>query len=157
MNIRSFYPGRLLTGKTMARSAEVLLVIGICTLATYWALALLAGPPLPAPPRAASVAESTPQSGSGIAESARLFGSRPPGTLSENVQALGIIADRNGRGSVLISIDGQPPRHYRVGDRIDGRRVTAIRAREIELESSGSRTVVRLNAPAVASEGIVRR
>ena len=85
MNIRSFYAGRLLTDKTMARSAEVLLVIGICTLATYRALALPAGPSLPARPRAANLAESTPQSGPDIAESARLFGSRPPGTLSENI------------------------------------------------------------------------
>jgi len=157
MNIRFPDPGRLLTGKALARGAEVLLVIGICTLATYWALLLLAGPSLPAPPRAAGVAESGAQSGADLVESARLFGSRAPGALSENIQALGIIADRAGRGSVLISIDGQPPRHYRVGDSIDGRRVTAIRAREVELESSGSRAVVRLNVPEVLGEGIVRR
>jgi len=140
-----------------ARLLEVALVIALCTLAVYWALILLRGPAMPVATNLGDNAplEARPPAGD-ILDSAHLFGSRRPGTLSENIQALGIIADRKGRGTAILSIDGQPPRNYRVGDRIDERTVTAIRAGEVELEADGVRRVYKVPVPDASDSGIVR-
>lgn len=148
---RARYPG------WPARLIEVALVIAICTLVTYWALILLSGPTLQvAAPVADGTAIAAPPPATDILDSAHLFGSRRPGTVSDNIQALGIIADRSGRGTAILSIDGQPPRNYRVGDRIDDRTVSAIRSGEVELEGGGVRRVYKVPVPDATDSGIVR-
>lgn len=140
-----------------ARLIEMALVVAVCTLATYWALILLNGPTLPATaPATVGAAIEAPTPSADILDSAHLFGSRRPGTVSDNIRALGIIADRGGRGTAILSIDGQPPRNYRVGDRIDDRTVSAIRSGEVELEGGGVRRVYRVPVPDATDSGIVR-
>jgi len=139
------------------RLIELALVIAICALTAYWALILMSGPPQSALPVAETIpATSSPGNRDDLLDSAHLFGSRRPGTLSDNIQALGIIADRGGRGTAILSIDGQPPRNYRVGDSIDGRTVTAIRSGEVELEVSGTRRVYKVPERENRGAGIVR-
>ena len=129
----------------LPRLVELLLFLVLCALVAWWAMQMMRGDAIAVPPRA-DIANAV---GAGdrieqVLASARLFGARRPGTLSDNVRALGIVADGGGNGSVIVSVDGQAARPYRVGDTIDGRVVTAIRAGEIELEINGARQVFRL-------------
>jgi general secretion pathway protein C len=137
----------------LPRFIELLLVIALCAVIAWWGTRLLRGQALSVPPSAASAAAGGPSRVDAVLASARLFGSRPPGVLSDNVRALGVIADDTGRGSVIVSVDGQPPKVYRVGDTLDGRLVAAIRPQEIELESGGVRQTFRL-PPRVAASGV---
>ena len=138
----------------LPRLVEVILALILCGVLALWAVRTLRGEAIVVPPSAIAPASS----GSGRVEevlaSARLFGSRRPGVLSDNVRALGIVADASGQGSVIVSIDGQTPRVYRVGDTLDGRRVTAVHADQIELESGGARQVFRLPASRPAAQGL---
>ena len=137
----------------LPRLVELLLVIALCGLAAWWFTRLAGGRTIPVPPQASSALAGGPSRVDAALASARLFGSRPPGVLSDNVRALGVVADDSGRGSVIVSIDGQPPKVYRVGDTLDGRLVAAIRPQEIELESGGARQTFRLPAR-VAANGV---
>lgn len=132
---------------------EALLLIALCALLARWAATLLTGSPLPVPP-AVSLPASPDNAISGMLSTARLFGSYPAGTLSENVQVLGVIADtvhQTGHGSVLISIDGRPAKAYQIGDDVEGRRLVAIRSDAIEMEANGARQSFRLPARPVQS------
>jgi general secretion pathway protein C len=137
----------------LPRLVELLLVIALCALIAWWGTRLARGTAIPVPPSAADSAAGGPGRVDAVLASARLFGSRPPGVLSDNVRALGVVADDSGRGSVIVSVDGQPPKVYRVGDTLDGRLVAAIRPQEIELESAGVRQTFRL-PPRVAVAGV---
>jgi len=149
---------RLRSTDLPVRTVEVLLLIAIIALATWWALRILTGPPLPVAPSidlAANANAGPPPDA--LLDSAQLFGSRRPGALSDNIQAIGLIADARGKGAVLLSVDGQPAKRYRVGEEVDGRRIVAIRPGEVELDSQGTRRVYRMSLPELQTTGIVRR
>lgn len=133
----------------------MLLIVALCALVAFWITRAVRGTPIPVPPVAPSVVADGGGRVDAVLASARLFGSRRPGVLSDNVRPLGMIADGSGRGSVIVSVDGQPAKVYRVGDTLDGRLVSAIRPGEIELESGGARQVFRLPPPPPASAGSV--
>ena len=138
----------------LPRLIELTLVLILCGVMALWVVRMMRGESIAVPPAANS---SMTAGGSRVDEvlaSARLFGSRRPGVLSDNVRALGVVADASGQGSVIVSVDGQTPRVYRVGDTLDGRRVTAIQADEIELESGGARQVFRLPASPPPAQGL---
>jgi general secretion pathway protein C len=138
----------------LSRLVEILLALCLVALVAFWVVRLSGGTSLPIPPTATA---SGPEGASRVDQvlaSARLFGSRPPGALSDNVRALGVVADETGRGSVIVSVDGQTPRVYRIGDTLDGRLVTAIRPTEIELEAGGARQVFRLPAARAVAPGL---
>jgi general secretion pathway protein C len=137
----------------LPRFVELLLVVALCALIALWATRVMRGTAIPVPPQAGGAGATMPSRVDAAMASARLFGSRPPGVLSDNVRAIGVVADSSGRGSVIVSVDGQPPKVYRVGDTLDGRLVSAIRPEEIELESGGARQVFRL-PPRVAASGV---
>jgi general secretion pathway protein C len=137
----------------LPRIVEILLFLALCALLALWATRILRGASIAVPPVATTTTDAAGGRVEAVLASARLFGSRPPGVLSDNVRALGVVADGAGRGSVIVSVDGQPAKVYRVGDTLDGRRVTAIRADEIELESNGARQTFRLPAR-VATAGV---
>ncbi len=138
----------------LPRLVTPLLAIVLCALVVWWITRLLPGATIAIPP----VANADGDGGAGRTEavlaSARLFGSRRPGVLSDNVRALGVVADETGRGSVIVSVDGQAAKIYRVGDTLDGRLVSAIRPGEIELEAGGARQVFRLPPPRSAAPRI---
>lgn len=137
----------------LPRFVTPLLIVVLCALAAWWITRLLAGAPIAVPPtaRVDGVGDGRLDA---VVASARLFGSRRPGVLSDNVRALGVVADASGRGSVIVSVDGQPAKVYRVGDTLDGRLVSAIRPEEIELEASGARQVFRLPPARTAATGL---
>lgn len=139
----------------LPRLAELILAIALCALVAFWITRILRGDSLAVPPGVGPASgDGANQRLDGVLASARLFGSRPPGVLSDNVRALGVIADESGHGSVIVSIDGQAPKVYRVGDTLDGRLVAAIRADQIELESGGARQVFRLPPPQPSATGM---
>jgi len=138
----------------LPRLVELILAIALCALLAFWVTRLLRGETIAAPAAVGPAPGASNQRLDGVLASARLFGSRPPGALSDNVRALGVIADASGRGSVIISVDGQTPKVYRVGDTLDGRLVAAIRPDEIELEAGGARQVFRLPPPQPSADGV---
>lgn len=148
---------RLNSADLPRRVAEVLLVLAVATLATWWALRLLTGAPLPVAPPAASAPRDPAAVNDGLLDTAPLFGSRRPGTLSDNIQAIGLIAGARGTGSALLSVDGQPPKRYKVGEEVDGRRIVAIRPGAVEIEAQGVRRVIPLNLPEAQGGVVVRR
>ncbi len=87
----------------------------------YWAMKLGSAPVTgPAAPLAPSAPPSDP------ATVARLLGATPAGpaatpvaSLSSRFNLLGIVAGQDGGGAALISVDGKPPKPYRVGSPVD--------------------------------------
>lgn len=138
----------------LPRLVELLLIVALCGVIALWVTRVMHGTSLAIPPLAVTADNGGNSRVEEVLASARLFGSRRPGVLSDNVRALGVIADESGRGSVIVSIDGQAPKVYRVGDTLDGRLVSAIRADEIELESGGARQVFRLPPPRPSAAGL---
>ncbi len=138
----------------LARLVTPLLIVVLCALVVWWGLRLMPGAPIAIPPVADADGSGDGGRVDAIVASARLFGSRRPGVLSDNVRALGVVADQAGRGSVIVSVDGQSPKVYRVGDTLDGRLVSAIRSDEIELEANGARQVFRLPPARPSAAGL---
>lgn len=138
----------------LPRLVTPLLVVILCALIGWWATRLMTGAPIAIPPQAAVDGNAGAGRVDAVLASARLFGSRRPGVLSDNVRALGVVADASGNGSVIVSVDGQAAQVYRVGDTLDGRVVSAIRPEEIELEAGGARQVFRLPPARVSATGL---
>lgn len=152
MTRTSFGPARF---DRLPRLVELLLFLVLCAVVAWWAVQMMRGDAIAVPPSAgAANAVGDGDRIESVLASARLFGARRPGTLSDNVRALGVVADASGNGSVIVSVDGQAARAYRVGDTIDGRVVRAIRAGEIELEVNGANQVFRLPAMRPGAPGM---
>ena len=89
--------------------------------AVYWGMKLgNAGASGPIAPPAPSAPPSDP------AAIARLLGSSPAAataapvaSLSSRFSLLGVVADPDGGGAALLSVDGKPPKPYRVGSAVD--------------------------------------
>ena len=86
----------------------------------------------------------TPNGGSGPAADAAVQAARAWGVqsalpevsvaLSSRFQLLGVIASASGRGSALISVDGQPPKAFRVGQTLtDGVTLISLSAKQANL------------------------
>ena len=138
----------------LPRIFELVLALVLCGVLALWVVRMTRGQAIAVPPVATTGSTTAGSRVEEVLASARLFGSRRPGALSDNVRALGVVADASGKGSVIVSVDGQTPRVYRVGDTLDGRRVAAVRADEIELESGGARQVFRLPASPATAPGL---
>jgi hypothetical protein len=138
----------------LSRFVTPLLVVALCALVAWWVTRLMEGAPIAVPPPAVVDGGGADSRVDAVLASARLFGSRKPGVLSDNVRALGVVADASGRGSVIVSVDGQASKVYRVGDTLDGRIVSAIRPDEIELEAGGARQVFRLPTARATAPGL---
>jgi general secretion pathway protein C len=69
--------------------------------------------------------------------------------LSSRFQLLGVIANASGQGSALISVDGQAPKAYRVGQTLtDGVTLINLSARQANLgPASGGSAVFSLTMP----------
>ena len=103
-----------------ATLAAWLLAAGSCV---YWGLKLA-----PAPAPSTVVASSPMPAPTDPVSVARLLGAVPvtgsPGavaavSLASRFNLFGVIAGRSRGGAALISVDGKPPRPYRVGTAID--------------------------------------
>jgi general secretion pathway protein C len=134
-----------IVGSQIAQTLAALAAAILCgALLGLWISRLASGTPYPIAPRVNSGPVSAIDPLDGIEGTATLFGSRRPGGPARNIQALGLIADENGQGGAIVAVEGQPPRAVRVGDRIEGRLVTAIDAHGVTLEGSAARDTVPL-------------
>ena len=135
--------------------------------AVYWGLKLFV-PALPVLPHAnVAATESSPRG-----DLSRLFGAETAGAVaaaaaevaapeSDRFELVGVVAPRSGggprEGIALISVDGKPPRVYRVGAVIDGDTVLqAVERRGASLGPSGGASNIRLDIPppALAATGV---
>ncbi|MGA2550768.1 MAG: type II secretion system protein N [Burkholderiaceae bacterium] len=125
---------------------EIILVALLCALLAFWATRLFTGESVNPPASAAAVvvAQTDEEKQRELLASAPLFGARAQGAVSNNIQPIGILAQPSGTGSAIISVDGQPPKAYQVGDDVGGRTLTALREHEVVLEYRGQRTTYRL-------------
>jgi general secretion pathway protein C len=134
---------------------EVLAALACGALLGLWISRISAGTPYPIAPRVGGTPIVAADPLDGIMTTATLFGSRRPGGPARNIVALGLIADSAGQGGAIVAVEGQPPRAVKVGDRIEGRLVTAIDAHGVTLEGSSERdTVPLLKKPAASLQGI---
>lgn len=147
--------GQLVGSQISQTLAEFVFAIVCGVLLGLWISRISTGTPFPIAPRVNSDPVAAGDPLDGIMTSAPLFGSRRPGGAARNIQALGLIADANGQGGAIVAVEGQPPRAVRVGDRIEGRLVTAIDAHGVTLEGSTARdTVPLLTKPRVLVQGL---
>lgn len=110
----------------------------------YWVLQALGRAPLTPLAATASLPEAPD-----AAALARVLGAAPQAvaatgpvaapTLSSRYQLIGVVADGADGGAALIAIDGQPPRPYRVGARLEGDVVLqAVQRRAVRLAPAGT-------------------
>lgn len=142
------WPVRLLTG---------LLWAGVAACVVFWALQLAPTPvqpptappalPLPDPPDPLAVARVL--GGTGAASS----GLAPPAAEASRLVLTGVVARRSGGGSALIAVDGEPPRPFQVGSRVQGDLwLQSVQGREARLGPTPQGTTTRvLEVPALPS------
>lgn len=115
-----------------------------------WAALLLAPTPRGSLPMLDSMATSLQDT----APVAQWFGGQP---LRVRVAALGVIAGQDGRGAALLSVDGGPPRAYRVGQSLaPGVSLDAVTASAVSIAQDGVVEHVALPvSPAAGLRGFV--
>jgi general secretion pathway protein C len=125
-------PARVLRPNTMTALIWCLAAAGL----VFWVLKF----PLDSAPLH-SLAASDPKDGSGSMAEADVKTARAWGVqsaqpevsvaLSSRFQLLGVIASASGQGSALISVDGQPPKAFRVGQTLtDGVTLISLSAKQ---------------------------
>jgi general secretion pathway protein C len=135
--------------------------------AVAWGLRLF----VPASPVPAHASVALPAAAAG--DLTRLFGAEPEAPADDEepepvadarFQLIGVVAPRAagaaGEGLALISVDGRPPRAYRVGATVDGEQVLqAVQARGATLGPPGGAALVALSIPppAPANTGTLPR
>lgn len=131
--------------------------------AVLWGLRLFV-PSVPVPAHA-----SVAQPSAAVGDLTRLFGAEPVAAVEEEdpepvadarFQLIGVVTPRPAgaadEGLALISVDGRPPRAFRVGATVDGEQVLqAVQPRGATLGPRGGAALVALSIPplAVANTG----
>jgi general secretion pathway protein C len=110
-------------GNRWAVAASTFVLWGlVAASAVYWAMKLSSAPITgPVAPPAPSAPPSDP------AAIARLLGASPGtgpaaapvASLASRFALLGVVAEQDGGGAALLSVDSKPPKHYRVGAPVD--------------------------------------
>jgi general secretion pathway protein C len=107
--------------------------------AVFWGMKLISGSGSgPIAPPAPNASPADP------AAVARLLGATPTAaatapvaSLSSRFSLLGIVAEADGGGAALISVDGKPPKPYRVGAAVDeGLVLQSVQARRAAIGAS---------------------
>ncbi|PVE07626.1 type II secretion system protein N [Limnohabitans sp. Rim28] len=133
-------PARVLRTNTMTALIWCLAAAGL----VFWVLKF----PLDSAPLH-SLAASVPKDGSGSMAEADVKTARAWGVqsaqpevsvaLSSRFQLLGVIASASGQGSALISVDGQPPKAFRVGQTLtEGLTLISLSAKQANVGPTGS-------------------
>ena len=105
----------------------------------FWGLRLLAPPETVPPPAVAVQPLPAPDS----AAVARLLGAQAPRAavapeLASRFKLLGVVKGPDGEGAALLSVDGQPPRPFRVGTEVaDGYVLRALDRRAAHIGAAG--------------------
>ncbi len=132
--------------------------------ALFWGLKLWVQAP-PAPPQtqlaqAGNMARGDLSRLLGVDAAPVLAGAAPEPTADERFNLIGVVSPRQpkaGReGLALISVDGKPPKAYRVGALVDGPHVLqSVSARGVSLGPAGGTSMISLNLapPASAATG----
>jgi len=122
------------------RAARVLAIAAAAAGVGLWSAILLAPSPGELPPALAAAAAPA----SDTRDIALLFGT--DGAIDTQIAVLGLIA-AGAHGSAVLSVDGGPPRAYRVGAEIaPGLALAGVSATGVELDRGGAR--LRAAAPA---------
>jgi len=126
--------------------------------AMFWGLRLFVSAPS-APGNAVAVSTQNVA----VNDFSRLLGraptvaAAPPPEAASRFKLVGVVAPRSlaegtSEGLALISIDGKPARHYRVGSPVEGEMtLLGVSARGAELGPSGGPATITLNLPAPPS------
>lgn len=124
--------------------------------AAYWLLKFVARP---APPALAPGVARASTAVDPLAV-ARVLGANPVAAAAAVAQApqatrfslVGVVARASGSGAALISVDGKPPKHYRVGSAVDeGLMVQSVQARKAVLAATArGPALVTLELPVAA-------
>jgi general secretion pathway protein C len=133
-------PARVLRPNTMTALVWCLAAAGL----VFWVLKF----PLDSAPLHSSAA-SDPKDGSGLMAEADVKTARAWGVqsaqpevsvaLSSRFQLLGVIASASGQGSALISVDGQPPKAFRVGQTLtEGLTLISLSAKQANVGPTGA-------------------
>jgi general secretion pathway protein C len=123
--------------------------------AVAWGLRLF----VQAPPTPAHASVALPSAA--VGDLSRLFGAAPVAAADEaepepvaddRFQLIGVVTPRpaaaGGEGLALISVDGKPPRAYRVGATVDGDQILqAVQPRGATLGPRGGAAAIALNIP----------
>ena len=136
-----------------ARALAFFIWAAVAASVMFWGLRLVVS----APRAPAHTAALNPQAPAG--DFSKLLGREPVAAAAPTVQAeassrfrlVGVVAPKSsssGEGLALISIDGKPARHYRVGAVVDGdTTLLAVSARGAELGPRGGPASATLNLP----------
>jgi general secretion pathway protein C len=136
-----------------ARALAFFVWAAVAASVMFWGLRLVVGAPR-APAHTSAVNVQAAANG----DLSRLLG-REPVVAAAPVQAeasnrfrlVGVVAPKvasTGEGLALISVDGKPARHYRVGTAVDGgTMLLSVSARGAELGPSGGPAIATLNLP----------
>lgn len=137
---------RLLPSFTMPCAPRAVRVLAVAAAAAgmgLWCAILLAPSPADLPP--ALNINSAPVSDTRAV--ALLFGT--DGVLDTQVAVLGLISSGS-QGSAVLSVDGAPPRAYRVGDEIaPGLALTEVTTAGVAVDRNGS--LMRIKAPVLSA------
>jgi general secretion pathway protein C len=114
----------------------------LCAVVAWWAVQLLAPRAPVAPAAAAGETQALPE----LRLAAQLFGAAPGAqgaatatATAGNVTVVGVLA-AGMRGSAILSVDGQPPRAYAVGERIGpSQTLFEVRGDQVVIEQGGRR------------------
>ena len=130
--------------------AALVLFVALCASIAYWALQWLAPPPRAVAAPVASERVMPP-----VSAAANLFGGAAKSGSMMNVQLRGIIhAGRSTGSAAIMTVDGSPPRFYRVNaELIPGVTVKAIHARTVVLSDRGAERELPLPAFAAQEAG----
>ena len=122
----------------LARLASLLLFAALCAICAAWGLQLFS----PRSPIAPAGAIAQPAAASDLLQAGQLFGAPPAPSPSaaaapSNVQVVGVIA-AGPRGVALLSVDGQPAKPFRVGEKVaEGLTVSAVMPDSVALIRNG--------------------
>jgi general secretion pathway protein C len=133
-------PARVLRLNTMTAWVWCLAAAGL----VFWMLKF----PMDLAP-SQNLAASAPKDGSVLMADADVKAARAWGVqsalpevsvaLSSRFQLLGVIASASGQGSALISVDGQPPKAFRVGQTLtEGLTLISLNAKQANVGPTGS-------------------
>ncbi|HSV80321.1 MAG TPA: type II secretion system protein N [Ramlibacter sp.] len=128
----------------------------------YWAMQLGGGASRSAPPPAAPrpLPAMDPEAVAGLlGGGAALPAAGPVATLASRLQLVGVVAGvRSGGGAAVISVDGKPARHFRVGGSVDeGLVLQSVQGRRAVLgpQASGP-AAITLELPPIAQPSIAQ-
>ncbi len=132
---KAWWPGAITAGLWAAAAASMF----------YWGVQLTVPQTRPVLTLPEVAAESRGDSAAFMAHALGHATSVRVSPVSNPFKLLGVLASASGQGSALISVDGLPPRPYRVGQTVhEGWTLLSLTSKQAKLQSSGTELVLDL-------------